>query len=277
VNPLGIMQGRLVPPEGGEIQAFPRDGWAREPAFAADAGLDLIEWIDDVHGEDVNPLLDDQGLATIRALCAETGVAVRSLCADWFQANPLTRGTDEQRAERAERLRFVLDRCARAGVQRIVLPFVDNSSPRDEEERRRLPQALRDALPHARAHGIELHVESDFAPADLADLLAQCDDPLVRVNYDSGNSASLGYDVRDELAAYGERIGSVHVKDRVRGGTTVPLGEGDADLPALFAGLARLDYDGDVILQVARGPEGDEIAWARANREHVERLIGEAA
>ncbi len=62
------------------------------------------------------------------------------------------------------------------------------------------------------------------------------------------------------------RIGSVHIKDRVNGGSTVPLGSGDADLPTLLAGLARLRYQGDYVLQVARGADGHEVEWARHNR-----------
>jgi L-ribulose-5-phosphate 3-epimerase len=96
----------------------------------------------------------------------------------------------------------------------------------------------------------------------------------VRVNYDSGNSASLGYDVGRELAAYGTRIGSVHVKDRIRGGSTVPLGSGDADLTALFEGLAGLRYQGDYVLQVARGEDGNEVQWARQNRELLVQQLG---
>ena len=52
------------------------------------------------------------------------------------------------------------------------------------------------------------------------------------INYDIGNSAALGYDSAEEISAYAPRILHVHVKDRVRGGTTVPLGTGNADLPA---------------------------------------------
>jgi hexulose-6-phosphate isomerase len=65
----------------------------------------------------------------------------------------------------------------------------------------------------------------------------------------------------------------VHVKDRRRGGTTVPRGAGDADLPAFFDGLRRLGYDGDVILQVARGTTGAEVEWARGNRRLVEEAL----
>ena len=65
----------------------------------------------------------------------------------------------------------------------------------------------------------------------------------------------------------------MHIKDRVLHGSTVPLGKGDADLDAVFAGLRRLNYAGDFILQVARGTAGDEVAWAKANRAIVERYL----
>ena len=60
---IGIMQGRLVPPEGGRFQSFPREGWRREFELAAAAGLDCIEWIDDEFGGGENPLWTDFGLA----------------------------------------------------------------------------------------------------------------------------------------------------------------------------------------------------------------------
>ena len=126
--------------------------------------------------------------------------------------------------------------------------------------------------PEAAAAGVELHLEMSFAPARFAALLARLPD-AVRVNYDSGNSASLGFHPDEEFAAYGERIGSVHVKDRVRGGTTVPLGTGSVDMPAFFSGLRRIRYGGDIILQVARSEEGREVEWARANRAFVEAAI----
>jgi L-ribulose-5-phosphate 3-epimerase len=87
----------------------------------------------------------------------------------------------------------------------------------------------------------------------------------VMVNYDSGNSASLGYQPKDEFAAYGARVGSVHLKDRRKGAGTVPLGEGDTDFAALFECLGAVSYRRDFIMQVARGIAGDELQWARHN------------
>jgi L-ribulose-5-phosphate 3-epimerase len=93
------------------------------------------------------------------------------------------------------------------------------------------------------------------------------------VNYDSGNSASLGYQVKSEFASYGNRIGSVHIKDRKLGGTTVPLGTGNADLQSVFRGLADLNYRGDYVLQIARSESGDEANWITRNRVWVAAQI----
>ena len=73
--------------------------------------------------------------------------------------------------------------------------------------------------------GVSIVFESDYEPAALARFIAQLG-PDFGVNYDIGNSASLGFDPAEEIGAYGARIRNVHVKDRVRGGTTVPLGTG---------------------------------------------------
>ena len=125
--------------------------------------------------------------------------------------------------------------------------------------------ARKAALPAAEETGIELHLETSLGPAEFAKLLDGVPHSKLKVNYDSGNSASLGYAPAEEFAAYGDRIGSVHIKDRVLNGGTVPLGSGDADFPALFSSLEKIDYRGDFTLQVARGVAGDEVAWAKQN------------
>ena len=43
--PIGIMQGRLVPKEGGRFQSFPAQRWRDEFANAREAGIANIEWI----------------------------------------------------------------------------------------------------------------------------------------------------------------------------------------------------------------------------------------
>jgi len=263
------MQGRLVPPEDGRFQCFPRARWRDEFAFAAEAGFDAIEWIFDVYGEDANPLASDTGLAEMRALTEKTGTIVRSLCADYFMDRPFLRTTTAEREELIEKMKWLLGRCRMAEIGRVVIPFVDNSRIENDQERSEAISILRSLLPAAEENKVELHLETSLAPQAFAALLEQCEHPLLRVNYDSGNSSSLGYRVSEEFAAYGRRIGSVHVKDRRLGGGTVPLGTGDADLPALFRGLADLGYNGDFVLQIARAEPGVEVPWLARNRAWV--------
>jgi hexulose-6-phosphate isomerase len=268
---IAIMQGRLVPPVDGRIQSFPREQWAEEFPRAAAAGLDAIEWIYDSYGLGVNPIESEAGIESILRLQTAHGISVRSLCADYFMDFPFVRCSDRERTERIVHLNWLLGQARRIGVARVVLPFVDSSAIQDESDCEAVLETLRGVLPAAVAARIELHLETALAPAAFAALLARAPHPYVKVNYDSGNSSSLGYSPAEEFAAYGERIGSVHIKDRVLHGSTVPLGEGDADLDAVFAGLRGADYAGDFVLQVARGVEGDEVEWARANRAVVER------
>jgi hexulose-6-phosphate isomerase len=263
------MQGRLGPPEAGRFQSFPRNRWAGEFGLAAQVPLSYIEWIYDLYGADMNPLIHDIG--AIQSVVAASGVGIRSICADYFMDCPFLRCVDSECQQRVEVLHALLRAARQVGVQRIVLPFVDASKIETPEDHRTVVEVLEAALPAAQETGVELHLETSLTPADFALLLDRLSSPLVKANYDSGNSSSLGFVPGEEFAAYGERIGSVHIKDRVLGGGTVPLGTGDADLPAVFAALEKVGYQGDITLQVARSEPGREVAWARSNREFVAR------
>lgn len=258
---LYTMQGRLGAPEAGRFQSFPRQGWRLEIARAAEIGLRGIEWIYDLFGEGANPLETSEGREELRGLLAKHGVAVVSICADYFMDRPLLRCSQAENAELLDRLHWLLGICPEMGVGRVVLPFVDASRIRDESERDQVVADLRQVLPQAERHGVELHLETDLAPQAFRELLDLLDHPLVKVNYDAGNSASLGYRPEDEFAAYGARVGSVHIKDRRLGAMTVPLGQGDTDFPSLREQLIQYDYRGDFVLQVARGEAGDEPRW----------------
>jgi len=270
---IGIMQGRLVPPEPGRFQSFPRARWRDEFGHAAAAGIDAIEWIYDAYGADINPIATDAGIAEMKALTERTGTAVVSMCADYFMDRPIVHASESDLADIVARLYWLIDRCRRVGITRMVLPFVDASKMTTPDDEERVAGVLRDALPAAERAGVELHLETALNPNDFARFLSRVPHEMVAVNYDAGNSASLGYDPTEEVRAYGARIGSVHIKDRVLGGSTVPLGSGNADLPRLIRELLRIDYRGDYVLQAARGVEGEEVELARSNVAFVRALI----
>jgi hexulose-6-phosphate isomerase len=266
------MQGRLVPPEPDRFQAFPRSHWRDEFLLAAKVPLDYIEWIVDEYGADVNPLFSIGGVSDLLSLSRTSGVRIRSVCADYFMDNPLVRCSLEEYRQRETVLHDLIRRSGMLGVNRIVLPFVDASSMKTDDDQQRVITVVSNAVPIASDHNVELHLETDLDAPGFARFLQKLPFESVGVNYDSGNSASLGYKVDDEFQAYGSRIRSVHIKDRVRGGGTVPLGTGNADFPALFSAMQKVGYQGDITLQVARSISGDEVNWAVANRAFVTRF-----
>jgi hexulose-6-phosphate isomerase len=253
---IGIMQGRLISPEPERLQAFPRLRWQQEFALAPTVGLQSIEWIYDLHGEDVNPIATAAGVQSVKSLAAEHNVSVVSLCADYFIDKP---SLDQ------DKLVWLLERCQLAGISRLVLPFVDASRIETPTQTERVIAMLREVLSDATRHQVEIHLETSLPPNSLAAMLDALPHSLLKVNYDSGNSASLGYSPIEEFAAYGNRVGSIHIKDRLRNGGTVPLGSGAADFSALFKALEQVSYVGDFVLQVARETPGQEVALAQRN------------
>lgn len=278
----GVMQGRLSPPEDGRFQSFPRRGWRDEFAKAKAAGFSYIEWIHDdydgfAEGSDqgANPIFSEEGLRAFDALKAEHGINTPALCGDWFMDLPLIRCTPEERIYREQHLHALLPVARRIGAQRIVLPFVDNSKMTTEEDKTQVLDVLKRALPVAESCGVELHLEADFNPVDFKAFLARLEHPFLKVNWDSGNSSGLGYSATEEFAAYGPRIGSVHIKDRYRkpegGVETRPLGTGSADFDDVFQAIRSINYQGGLTLQVARGTPGDEVDFLRGQLDFIKR------
>lgn len=265
---IAIMQGRL---KASLFPHFPRDHWREEFFLAAEAGLDGIEWIYDQSGEDINPIATDDGILEMKAHCRKSGVSVFTICANYSMDRPIMSAHGRDRTEIVDRFVWLLDRCRLAGIERIVIPFLDRSRIDNKEDEAQVVEMLSGILPIAEMHSVELHLETSLAPLHFAHLLDRLPHRLLKVNYDSGNSSSLGYDPAEEFAAYGSRIGSVHIKDRVRGGGSVPLGTGDTNFRAVFEELDKIGYCGDYTLEVARSAPNCEVESAKLNRAYVAR------
>jgi hexulose-6-phosphate isomerase len=274
---IAIMQGRLLPPNLGPFPLFPRERWREEFPLAAEARLDGIEWIYDLYGRDVNPLSSDAGLAEMRQLGERHGIAVDSVCANYYMDRSLFRAGERKRKELAGKLLWLIERCRRARARRLILPFVDRAPIETARDEDLLVEMLAGALLAAAAARVDILLETSLGPAQFAALLERLPAPCLKVNYDSGNSGSLGYCPTEEFRAYGARVGGVHIKDRLRGGPTVPLGTGGCDFRVLFRALAGAGYQGDFTLEAERGQTGDEVALAGANRRFVQEQLREAA
>jgi sugar phosphate isomerase/epimerase len=256
---IGVMQGRLLPKFKGRYQAHPVDYWQDEFYYAADLGLDYIEFILDHNDLKSNPLMSQIGITLIQDEIQKTGVGVRSICADYFMIAPLHHESYAVQEQSKIILRGLLNNCKILGVTDIVIPCVDQSSLRDNYDLLRLKQSLLPLIDLAEASGINLALETDLAPEPFAELLNSFPSERITVNYDTGNSASLGYNPIQEFSCYGQRISDIHIKDRVVGGGSVFLGTGDTDFDAFFKALDSINFTGPVIFQAYRDDEGLEI------------------
>lgn len=256
ISKLGFMQGRLSPLVGGRIQAFPWEAWADEFEAAARCEIGMMEWTLDQDRLYENPLLTSRGQEQIRALCNRHAMSIPSLTGDCFMQAPFWKANGVTAAALQRDFLAVADACSQVGIEMVVVPLVDNGRLDTRNQEDILVEFLLAHVDFFKSHGVSVIFESDFAPAELARFISRLPADTFGINYDIGNSAALGYNVTEEFAAYGERIVNVHVKDRVLGGTTVPLGTGQAQFETVFAELARQEYTGKFILQTARATDG---------------------
>lgn len=253
---IGFMQGRLSPMVNGRIQAFPASCWQEEFRTGRKNGFSLMEWTLDQDGLYQNPLLTTSGQAEIRELCLAHGIAIPSLTGDCFMQSPFWKAQGPARQALLQDFRAVAQACSAVGIAMMVVPLVDNGRFDNREQEDLLVDTLQKESAFLAALGVKVVFESDFGPDELARFIARLAPTRFGINYDIGNSASLGMDPVAEISAYGERILNVHIKDRVLGGTTVPLGTGNANFDQVFAALARAGYQGTYILQTARAADG---------------------
>lgn len=258
--PIGFMQGRLCPMVDGRIQAFPWRDWRVEFPAANRLGIGLMEWTLDHERLPENPLMTEAGRAEIRGLSARYGVRVGSLTGDIFMQAPFWKAHGPARAERLAEFDQVLDACASLGMRIVVVPLVDNGSMSNAEQEAAVLDAMMSRAGRLRLDRLLIAFECDYPPADLARFIGLFPADVVGVNFDIGNSAALGYDAAEEIGAYAERIVNVHIKDRLAGGTTVPLGTGAADIPRALRLLVSSGYQGSYVLQTARARGGDDEA-----------------
>lgn len=259
---MGIIQGRLTPPKGRGIQFFPFEEWEREFEIGCRLGLNEIEWIFDYDRFDENPIWTKTGTRKIKQIIDNTGIKVRSVCFDYFMRKPFYkyRGEEAKRIKK-ENLEFtknIIFQMNEIDAWLLEIPIVDSSSVKNLYEEEQLIEFLHMVVDFAKQADILVGCETDFSVGKFRSFLQKVNHKRICANYDSGNSSGLGYEHRDEILSLAEYIVNVHIKDRVFQGPTVQLGTGNADFEKVFSALKDIGYDKSILLQAARGEEGDE-------------------
>jgi len=163
--------------------------------------------------------------------------------------------------------------CSQLGINIIVIPLVDGGSIEKIDQSDALTEFLFEKENLFIEMGLKIVFESDFNPHQLYKFIKNFNPEVFGINYDLGNSAAMGFNVEEELSSYGNRIYNIHIKDRILNGPTVPLGEGNANIPLFFKTLSKLNYSGNFILQTARSKNDEHLKDLINYRKLIENLI----
>ena len=261
------MQGRLSLPASGRLQSFPWKTWETEFHQARLCGFDSIEWLFEAEAYEQNPMWSAAGREKIRNLISTTGVQVRSVCAGYFMTHRLFRAPEEERTRSVAVLNELIPRAASVGVSTILLPVLEESELRTDEEKAVLSESLRGPLNLAAEHVIQIGLETELTAPDYRALIERQNHSALAAYYDTGNAAAKGYDVADDIRVLGGLLCGVHIKDRKRGGPNVPLGQGDVDFAKVFSAIDDVAYAGPLILETNVGD--NPVASANAHLRFV--------
>jgi len=269
---VGVMQGRLSTSIHNSIQTFPKNSWVQEFELAQKIGLDSIEWIFDTYEK--NPIMEKK-FNEINDLISKYQININSICADYFMVNKLFNESEINIKKNLEVLKQLAINCKEIGVKIIEIPLVDNSSLKSEKNKNELVNNLEKILQEINDLELTVTLETDLAPMEFVDLLNRFENNKVFANYDTGNSASLGFNVNEELEILRNKIKNIHLKDRLLNGGTVSFGSGNVNFNEFFAMLKKINYSGDLIIQGARekeiSPEQNCLKYLKFTKQYLDK------
>ena len=254
-NKIGFMQGRLSPVVDGKIQFFPWDNWQEEFQIASELGLNCVDWVLDSKNVFNNPLLDATQSQVISNLEKKSGVKVISVCSDFFMDFPLFNCDSSEKAKRIEFLENLIKKCGELNIPFLEIPCVDHSAFQSDTQIFEFTESISTVASLLEENNVTIAIESSIDAKAFKRLVSSIMHPNIKINYDTGNSASLGYSANEEFDSFGNYIATIHIKDRILGGSTVPLGEGNVEFSHIAHNLKKYKFSGPLILQVARGKD----------------------
>lgn len=250
VPKIGIIQGRLSPPQDSRLQFFPQD-WQAEFQLAKTIGFDCIEWYNDHRG--INQLREIwRNFSMIPKLKDVFAIlSVTSMDTGKFRLHSTDNHND------SDALISLILSASVWGIKKFNLPIMEQTTMKTDAEIEEVFLNLRSILDFTSKISQPLPViaiETDLPGAQLRDLLDRFQSPRLGVCYDIGNCTSYGFDCPSEIRLLKEYIFSVHIKDRkINSDQSVSLGTGDADFKGCFRALLDIDYQDNYILQAWRG------------------------
>jgi L-ribulose-5-phosphate 3-epimerase len=256
---LGIMQGRLSKSLTGKIQEFPISTWEKEFELANQLGLRTIEWTLDYADFKLNPLFNLKEQLKIRYLQDQFSIKIPSITLDCFVEAPFYKRNElTGLASDTNDLLWIVENLQNVEVNILVLPIVAESGVFNKDSLSNLIECLNRIEKDLAKTKKQIAIECEFDINSIVTLLSELNPDYFGINFDMGNSASLGHNPEEELTVCSGRILNIHIKDRLLAGHTVKLGNGAVNFQKIAQLLNNQGYAGNMILQAARDFKADE-------------------
>jgi L-ribulose-5-phosphate 3-epimerase len=254
---FGVLQGRLSKPVNGKMQEFPINYWDKEFHSLHQIGLSGIEWLITPVDNLTNPFFTEQTLpSNIFSVCIDTMVSNSFYKLEFMNENLVP----------------VLNRMKELGLNKIVIPLLEESSVENVYIRY---EFLKNIIPTSENYpSINFCFEFECDKEIVMDVVSKKDNFFI--TYDTGNFTSTYKDKIDheELINYfGSKIKNVHFKDRNFNGETKHFGLGDTDFKTIIDSLKNINYTDNIILQLARDVDGDEINYIKNTYQKIKTLL----
>ncbi len=266
------MQGRLSPIFKKKIQSFPWNYWRKEIFIAKKNNFNLMEWTLDYPRLFNNPLISSQEQKKTLIFLKKNKIFVNSVTCDFFMQKPFFLIKNKKKFElNINNLLKIIKRLINAKIQFIVIPLVDKSSIKNTYQEKLVIREFNKIIKNLNTNNFKTKIlfEIDYSPSKLKKFIKKFSSNFFGINYDSGNSASLNYNIDDEFNYYGNRILNVHIKDKVKYGKTIKLGQGNVNFFKLKKNLRKIHYNRNLILQTARNLYGKHLSELIDNRNFL--------
>ena len=264
---IGFMQGRLVDSEKkNAIQYFPSRNWKFEINIMNSLNFQIMEWTINSENIKKNHLFDKKKNKELKLFLKKKKIKIPSVTCDFFMQEPFFKNKKFKKT--LVNLKRVINYSKNVGVKYIVLPLVDFSSIENTYQEKFLISELKKISKYLGPNQ-KILFEIDYPPNKIIEFIKRLNTKF-GINYDTGNSASLGYSFEEEKK-YFKYVKNIHIKDRYFRGHTVRLGKGDFDFKKFFLYLKKIKYNKNLILQTARAK--DNIKEILINKKFIENFI----
>jgi L-ribulose-5-phosphate 3-epimerase len=271
---IGFIQGRLLESEKkSAIQFFPSRNWKKEIIIAKNNKFHLMEWTVNLENINKNPIYNSKLLNQLIKLKKKNKININSVTCDFFMQKPFFKLKEKEKFLNLEILKKVIVNGQIIGIRQFVIPLVDNSSiTTSQQEQELVFEFNKNIFLNLLNKNTKILFEIDYPPKNVLKFIKKFNLNKFGINYDTGNSASLGYSINDEKI-YFRHVKNIHIKDKLKNGQSVRLGYGDWDYFRFFNFLKKIKYKHNLILQTARSKNGNHVEEINYSRKFVLNLL----